>query len=122
MALAFPLALRFDNVNLTGLAVIARFIQFIIVPIALIALARDRTGDHPAVKRNPFTDKVLPVAAVAISVALAVSFDYRTIFLTAAGRRQLLLDRLDRGHVRRRAGGRLRALLPDARNGCGQSH
>ena len=41
LALAFPLALRFDSVNLTGLAVIARFIQFIIVPIALMALARD---------------------------------------------------------------------------------
>jgi amino acid transporter len=85
LTLAFPLALRFDTVNLTGLAVIARFIQFIIVPIALIALARDRTGNHPTVKRNPFTDKVLPVCAVAVSVALAVSFDYRTIFLTAQG-------------------------------------
>ena len=86
LTLAFPLALRFDTVNLTGLAVIARFIQFIIVPIALIALARDRTGDHATVQRNPLTDKVLPIAAIAISVALAVSFDYRTIFLTAHGR------------------------------------
>jgi hypothetical protein len=68
LALAFPLALRFDNVNLT-----------------LVALARDRTGDRAAVRRNPFTDKVLPVAAVTISVALAVSFDYRTIFLRANG-------------------------------------
>jgi len=85
LALAFPLALRFDLVSLTGLAVIARFIQFIIVPIALIALARDRTGERAKVKRNPFTDKVLPVAAVTISVALAVSFDYRTIVLTAQG-------------------------------------
>ena len=85
LALAFPLALRFDLENLTGLAVIARFIQFIIVPIALFALARDQTGDHPEVKRNPFTDKVLPVAAVVISVALAVSFDYRTLVLTPHG-------------------------------------
>jgi hypothetical protein len=37
------------------------------------------------VQRNRLTDKVLPIAAVAISVALAVSFDYRTIFLTAQG-------------------------------------
>lgn len=83
LALAFPLALRFDNDNLTGLAVIARFIQFIIVPIALITLARGAA--HPEVKRNPFTDKVLPVAAVAISAALAVSFDYRTLILTPQG-------------------------------------
>nr|WP_269462776.1 APC family permease [Mycobacterium basiliense] len=85
LALAFPLALHFDNVNLTGLAVIARFIQFIIVPIALIALAADRTGERSAIKRNPFTDKVLPVVAVSISVMLVVSFDYRTIFLTQQG-------------------------------------
>lgn len=84
LALAFPLALRFDIENLTGLAVIARFVQFIVVPFALIALARD-TDKHPKVKRNPFTDKVLPVAAVVISVALAVSFDYRTLVLTAQG-------------------------------------
>lgn len=85
LALAFPLALRFDNETLTGLAVIARFIQFIIVPVALIALARDRAGPHSAVKRNMFTDKVLPVAAVVISVALAVSFDYRTLVLRPQG-------------------------------------
>jgi amino acid transporter len=85
LALAFPLALRFDSVNLTGLAVIARFIQFIIVPIALMALALDRTQKHARVKRNAITDKVLPVVAVAVSVALAVSFDYRTIVLTPNG-------------------------------------
>jgi amino acid transporter len=85
LALAFPLALRFDSMNLTGLAVIARFVQFIIVPIALMALALDRRQEHTAVKRNVFTDKVLPPVAVAVSVALAVSFDYRTIFLTPHG-------------------------------------
>ena len=85
LTLAFPLTLRFDTVNLLGLAVIARFVQFIIVPIAVIALARDRTGAHASVRRNRLTDKVLPIPALAISVALAVSFDYRTIFLTAQG-------------------------------------
>ncbi|WP_279637613.1 APC family permease [Mycobacterium innocens] len=85
LALAFPLALRFDNVNLIGLAVIARFIQFIIVPVALVALARDTAGNQAMVKRNPLTDKVLPIAAVTVSVALAVSFDYRTIFATPQG-------------------------------------
>lgn len=85
LAIAFPLSLRFDSGSLTGLAVIARFVQFIIVPIALIALARSKTLEHTEVKRNTFTDKVLPSIAVVISVALAVAFDYRTIFATAAG-------------------------------------
>jgi amino acid transporter len=85
LALAFPLSLRFDSLTLTGLAVIARFIQFIIVPIALMALALEQTQRHAAVKRNAVTDKVLPIVAVAVSVALAVSFDYRTIVLTPHG-------------------------------------
>ncbi len=85
LALAFPLALRFDNDNLTGLAVIARFIQFIIVPIALMELARGVSAEHAEIRRNRLTDKVLPIIAVAISVALAVSFDYRTILLTPQG-------------------------------------
>jgi amino acid transporter len=85
LALAFPLALRFDSATLTGLAVIARFIQFIIVPIALMALAFDRNPEHATVKRNALTDKILPIIAVVVSVALAVSFDYRTIFLTPRG-------------------------------------
>ncbi len=85
LTLAFPLALRFDTANLIGLAVIARFVQFIIVPIAVMALAWDRAGVHRSVQRNPLTDKVLPIAAVVISVVLAVSFDYRTIFFTAQG-------------------------------------
>ena len=55
------------------------------MPLALIVLARGRTGADVAARRNPFTDKVLPAAAVAISVALAMFFDYRTIFLTAHG-------------------------------------
>jgi amino acid transporter len=80
LALAFPLSLRFDDYTLTGLAVIARFIQFIIVPIAVIALARSRSEEHAAVKRNLLTDMVLPIVAIAISVGLAVSFDYQNIF------------------------------------------
>ena len=50
-----------------------------------MALARDRTQKHAAVKRDAITDKVLPVVAVAVSVGLAVSFDYRTIVLTPNG-------------------------------------
>lgn len=85
LAIAFPLSLRFDSGSLTGLAVIARFIQFIVVPIALIVLARSKAIEHASVRRNAFTDKVLPVIAVVISLALAVAFDYRSIFATGSG-------------------------------------
>jgi amino acid transporter len=85
LALAFPLALRFDNLNLTGLAVTARFVEFIMVPFAVIALARSRATEHASVRRNVLTDKVLPIIAVVVSIALVVSFDYRTIFVTRGG-------------------------------------
>jgi hypothetical protein len=55
------------------------------VPIALFALALSRAEEHAMVKRNTFTDKVLPIVAVTVSVGLAVSFDYRSIFLTPHG-------------------------------------
>jgi amino acid transporter len=85
LALAFPLALRFDNLNLTGLAVTSRFVEFIVVPFAVIALARSRAPEHASVKRNVLTDKVLPIIAVVVSAALVVSFDYRAIFVTRGG-------------------------------------
>lgn len=78
-------ALADSNLHLTGLAVIARFVQFIIVPIALIALARSQAVEHAAVRRNAFTDKVLPLVAIVVSVGLAVSYDYRCIFLVRGG-------------------------------------
>lgn len=58
---------------------------FIIVPIALIALARSQAVEHAAVRRNAFTDKVLPLVAIVVSVGLAVSYDYRCIFLVRGG-------------------------------------
>jgi amino acid transporter len=85
LALAFPLALRFDNLNLTGLAVTSRFVEFIVVPFAVIALARSRTPEHASVRRNVLTDRVLPIIGVVVTVALVVSFDYRTIFVARGG-------------------------------------
>ncbi len=85
LAIAFPLALHFDDSHLTGLAVIARFVQFLTVPVALMVLASSRSPRFAGVTRNALTDKVLPVIAVVITVLLAVSFDYRTIVLGPDG-------------------------------------
>lgn len=81
LAIAFPLALRFDNTHLTGLAVIARFVQFLAVPVALIVLARSTSEQWAGVRRSKLTDVVLPVVALTVTIVLAVSFDYRTILL-----------------------------------------
>lgn len=85
LAVAFPLALQFDDSDLTGLAVIARFVQFLVVPVALLALARSNAPQWAAVRRGVLTDRILPIAALLITVLLAVSFDYRTIVLEKTG-------------------------------------
>lgn len=85
LAIAFPLALRFDDSHLTGLAVIARFVQFVTVPLALMALASNRSERFSHVRRNAVTDRALPILALLITVLLTVSFDYRTILLDSDG-------------------------------------
>ncbi len=105
----FPLALRFDNLHLTGLAVIARFVQLIIVPIARHRIMRPAV-EHAAVRRNAFTDKVLPLVAIVVSVGLAVSYDYRCIFLVRCP--NYFSDCFDRDHRGSRASAYL-ALLPN---------
>lgn len=110
LALAFPLALRFDNLHLTGLAVIARFVQFIIVPIALIALARSQAVEHAAVRRNAFTGVT---ACCDRGLGWAGSVLRLPLHLSSAGWSELLLDCFDRDHVHRGTGDGLSALLPN---------
>lgn len=85
LAVAFPLALHFDDSHLTGLAVIARFVQFVTVPLALMALASSNATQFATVTRNTVTDRVLPIIALVVTVLLAVSFDYRTVLLAPDG-------------------------------------
>jgi amino acid transporter len=65
--------------------VTSRFVEFIVVPFAVIALARSRAAEHASVKRNVLTDKALPIVAIVVSAGLVVSFDYRTIFVSRGG-------------------------------------
>lgn len=79
LALTFPIALGFDVSSLAGLSVIVRFIQYILVPIAVIVMAKSTASKWADVKRGTMTDFVLPVVAVLASVFLAVMYNYKSI-------------------------------------------
>ncbi|MDF0531347.1 APC family permease [Tsukamurella sp. 8F] len=85
LALAFPLSLGYDTSSLTGLAVIARFVQYLIVPIAVWRLASSADVRWAGVRTGLLTGRVLPVAAFVFSLFLLVSFNFKSIFEHAGG-------------------------------------
>ncbi len=88
LAVAFPVSLSYDATNLTGLAVIARFIQFLIVPFAVMRLAR--SDRWRSVGTGTLLGKVVPVLAVVFSLFLLVSFDFKSILTKADGSANVL--------------------------------
>jgi amino acid transporter len=85
LAIAFPLALRFNNSNLTGLAVIARFVQYLIVPVAVLRLARSHDPRWRDVRTSRLTGRVLPVVGFVFALFLLASFNFRAIFTVPHG-------------------------------------
>lgn len=83
LALIFPLALSFDVSSLAGLSVIVRFIQYILVPIAVIIMAKSKTEKWQHIKRNNLTDYIFPIIAIVASVFLVLMYDYKTIIYHA---------------------------------------
>lgn len=79
LALLFPIALRFDVSSLAGLSVIVRFIQYILVPFAVIKMGLSHASKWSQVKRNIFTEVILPVLAILMSLMLVVLYDYKGI-------------------------------------------
>lgn len=88
LAIAFPISLSYNTSELTGLAVIARFVQFIIVPFAVIRLAT--SPKWKSVGTGPFLGKVVPVIALVFSLFLLVSFDFKSIFTKEDGSANVL--------------------------------
>lgn len=82
LAIAFPLSLGYDTANLTGLAVIARFVQFLVVPVVVIRFARSRKERWASIHTGRLLGTVLPVVAIVFSLFLLVSFDFKGIFVS----------------------------------------
>ncbi|GAA4395876.1 APC family permease [Tsukamurella soli] len=85
LAIAFPIALGFNTSNLTGLAVIARFVQYLIVPVAVYRLAASSDRRWAHIHTSALAGRVLPVVAFVFSLFLLVSFDFKSIVTDAHG-------------------------------------
>lgn len=79
LALLFPIALRFDVSSLAGLSVIVRFVQFILVPIAVMKMSMSKDQRWVNVKRNKFSEFVLPGFAILASLVLISAYNYPSI-------------------------------------------
>lgn len=89
-AILFPVALQFNVTSLAGLSVISRFIQYLIVPIAVIIMAKSKKKQWEHIHRHQVTDFVLPIIAVIASLILISVYNYPSIlFNVKEGQYQL---------------------------------
>ena len=76
-ALAFPLALHFDTTALIGLGVIIRFIQYTLVPLAVIKMALSKDAKWKHIVRSKLTEFVLPIIGFILSIILVLVYNYK---------------------------------------------
>lgn len=79
MALAFPVVVQYQLSTLTGISVISRFVQFIVVPLAVIKMAQSASKEWANITRNVYLDIVIPIIGVILSVILVIVYDYKNI-------------------------------------------
>lgn len=79
LAIAFPVILRFDVSSLAGLSVIVRFIQFLLMPIAVMVLARSKKEEWKNIPRNIWTDTIIPITGFIASVCLVLVYNFPSI-------------------------------------------
>lgn len=86
LAIAVPMAFGYSMRGIMVISAVTRFVQFVIVPLAVIACflgrTRHRTND---VRRNVLLDVVVPVLALAASVFLMIEFDWKGEFSDTDG-------------------------------------
>ncbi|PTJ51797.1 amino acid permease [Staphylococcus simulans] len=85
VALIIPMAFQYNMVSIIVLSSVSRFVQFIVVPIGVIMFYynRERGEILPNVYKNKFTDVVLPVIGLVLTVILLVKFDWKGQFSIA---------------------------------------
>ena len=78
-AIIIPLSFRYDS---TGIAIIiSRFVQFLIVPLAVVIFYYGKSKESILdSKKNMITDVVIPLIALLLSVLLLVKFDWKGQF------------------------------------------
>lgn len=86
LAMAIPMAFAYDMKGIMVISAVSRFIQFVVVPVAVIVFfarkARHRTHDA---RRNVLLDVVIPIIAFVSSIYLMVKFDWSGEFSSPDG-------------------------------------
>ncbi|WEV70825.1 APC family permease [Lactobacillus sp. ESL0785] len=81
LAIVIPLSFQYNMTNLITLSAIVRFLEFTIVPLAVICFYFDKSKEQVlAANKNIWTDLVLPVLAVILVVFLLTEYNWREQF------------------------------------------
>lgn len=92
LAIGFPVALQMDVSSLAGLSVIVRFIQFILVPVAVIVMAMSSKKQWKDIPRNIVLDYIFPVVGIFASVVLIAVFNYPRILFNKNNSGKFLIE------------------------------
>lgn len=86
LAIIIPMAFEYDVRGILIISSVARFVQFLVVPIAVIWFYKGKSAEPllPA-KRNVFTDVIIPILAFVLSAFLIVKFNWVGSFTYADG-------------------------------------
>ena len=78
LAIVLPIAFNYSMGSIMIISAIARFAQFIIVPLAIITFFYGKNKEEivQGVKKNFFTDVIIPVLSVLLTVLLLVKFNW----------------------------------------------
>lgn len=81
VAILIPLTFRYDLTGILITSSISRFVQFLVVPVAVILFYLGKSKeDVLEAKKNVVTDVVIPVIALVLSALLLVKFDWKGQF------------------------------------------
>ncbi|MDO5734673.1 MAG: APC family permease [Eubacteriales bacterium] len=86
MAIIVPMAFRYDMRGIMVISSVSRFLQFIVVPIAVIIFYYNKAKEPILeAKRNFTTDVIMPIIAFVLSILLMAKFDWKGQFSLADG-------------------------------------
>lgn len=92
IAILLPMAFRFDMTSIIVLSSISRFIQFIIVPLAVITFyfGKEKGEALQNVRKNVFVDVVIPGIALVLTLVLLYKFSWAQQFTLTLDNGQII--------------------------------
>ncbi|MCI5996959.1 MAG: APC family permease [Parvimonas sp.] len=80
-AIIIPLSFRYDSTGIAIISSISRFVQFLIVPLAVVVFYYGKSKETILdSKKSVVTDVIIPILALIFSVLLLVKFDWKGQF------------------------------------------